>query len=309
MEPDKLAHAIATSGRVVSLGSLRKSSLSLSCPACALLKPKTYLFEILSVSMVGVNAMLSRGVRSRVPYLVMFLLLLLGITLMGLFVSVTSSTPTTRSVHPTESTTTTQSTPMIQPEPTTIWIGATQSTSATQQAPETISGANFTVLPQEVVVNVSDTFFVSVFAENLTDMYGWQVRLCFDPAIVECINVSVPAQQVFSDSYPVSQALIDYNSTEFTKRPLQSVHNSEGYVLTGDCLLGQNQTTFYGSGFLCQVAFKALSSGSSSLTLSTSNIQSGQTCCSNSSGQTFCLDSEQEVTTLSVSNGVVTVLP
>jgi len=131
-------------------------------------------------------------------------------------------------------------------------------------------------------------------------MYGWQVILFFDPTIVECLNVSVPGQQVFSDRYPVSQALIDFNSTEFTKRPLQSIQNGEGSVLAGDCLLGQNQTTFYGSGFLCQATFKALSSGSSNLALSTADVQPSRT---------YYLDEGIDLIIPSLSNGSITVLP
>jgi hypothetical protein len=194
---------------------------------------------------------------------------------------------------------------MTQPTPQIISVPTTGSTVTTQPASGTATSdatneTTFMVLPQEVVVNVNDTFFVSVFAENVQNMYGWQIKLCFDPTIVECVNVSVPAQQVFSDKYPVSQALIDYNSTEFTKRPLQSIKNDEGYVLAGDCLLGQNQTMFNGSGFLCQVTFKAVSSGSSNLTLSTSNVQSPQT---------FYVDQRIDQTIPALSNSTVTVLP
>jgi hypothetical protein len=130
-------------------------------------------------------------------------------------------------------------------------------------------------------------------------MYAWQVTLSFNSTFVECLNVSVPNQQVFSDKYPVSQALIDFNSTEFTKRPLQVIQNDNGCVLAGDSLLGQNQTTFSGSGFLCQVTFMALSPGSSNLALST--------VFGNGPG-TFYLDEELNLTIPSLSNSTVTVL-
>jgi hypothetical protein len=254
---------------------------------------------------------LYRGALSRVAHLAVCIFLLLGITLIGLFVSATGSTPTTQptptitSVPVTVVTPATDSTPVTQSTQTTSPVSSTQSTSdmAMPDAVNETTNGTFMVLPQEVSVNVGDTFFVSVLAENVRDMYGWQVILFFDPTIVECLNVSLPSQQVFSDRYPVSQALIDFNNTEFTKRPLQSIRNTEGFVLTGDCLLGRNQTTFYGSGFLCQVTFKALSSGSSNLALSTLGVQPYST---------FYFDGTIGTTDTivpSFSNSSVTVLP
>ncbi|MGA2768448.1 MAG: cohesin domain-containing protein [Candidatus Bathyarchaeia archaeon] len=248
--------------------------------------------------------MLYRGAFSRVAYLTVCIFFLLGITLIGLFVSATGSTPTTQptptisSVPMTTVTPATESTPVTQSTRTTSPVSTTQSTPDIAM-PDATNETTFIVLPQEVDVNVGDTFFVSVFAENVRNMYGWQVILFFDPIIVECLNVSVPGQQVFSDRYPVSQALIDFNSTEFTKRPLQSVQNGKGFVLTGDCLLGRNQTTFYGSGFLCQVTFKALSSGSSNLALSTADVQPFRT---------YYLDEGLDLIIPSLSNSSITVL-
>lgn len=247
-----------------------------------------------------------REAGSRVAYLAICIFLSLGITLAGLSVLATGPRLATRSKITTDSILTTGSVPMAQSMPTTQSTPTTGPTSApAPDSPsisvlETILEPTFVMLPQEVVANSGDIFFVSVFAENVTNMYGWQIRLHFDPTIMECINVSIPAQNVFSEKYPVSQALVDYNDTEFTRRPLQSIENNEGYVVAGDCLLGQNQTTFYGSGLLCQVTFSAVSSGSSNLTLSTSDIQSGQT---------YFFDDTIELTTPSVSNSAVIVLP
>lgn len=166
-----------------------------------------------------------------------------------------------------------------------------------------VVGPIFMVLPEEVVVNANDMFVISIYAENLIDMYGWQIHLSFDSSIVECVNVSVPDNHVFSERYPVSQALIDWNSTEFTERPIQhisvdAINNGGGYVLACDCLLGSNQTTFSGSGFLCQIAFKAISVGSSALSLSLSGAFT-----------IYYLESNLECITPTVSNSEVVVLP
>lgn len=124
----------------------------------------------------------------------------------------------------------------------------------------------FTVLPQEVATKIGDVFIVEVGVANVAEMYSWQVCLSFDNTILECINVSLPHDYVFSYAYTVSDALMDYNSTEFKNPLLYMIKNDEGEVLIGSCLLGKNQTNFNGSGGLCQIKFKAISPGSSSLT-------------------------------------------
>jgi hypothetical protein len=134
------------------------------------------------------------------------------------------------------------------------------------EEPEPPSESVFFIVPPDIVVHVGDTFAVRVLAVNVTDMFGWQISLRFDPALVECLNVSVPDQHVFVAGYPVSRLLMDFNSTEFPERPLQVIDNANGSVLAGDSLLN-GVPTFNGSGVLCQVSFKALSSGVSSLEL------------------------------------------
>jgi hypothetical protein len=178
-------------------------------------------------------------------------------------------------------------------------VPSTGLTQETQTTSDISVKTTFLVFPQDMVINVSDTFSILIFAENVTDMYSWQIALHFNPKIVECINVSVPEHNVFSNEYPVSQALIDYNSTEFTKKPLQSIKNNEGSVLAGDCLLGSDQATFFGSGFLCQVTFKAISAGVSDLTLYISSTDGLST---------FYIHTGLKTTIPSVSNSKVTVL-
>jgi hypothetical protein len=257
---------------------------------CLVVILKTYLVGY--SNNLGVNVMCYRGARSGVAYLTICITicicLLLSIASIGLLVSANGSIPTKGSVPTTQSKPTTQSTPNITMPPVTM---------PTITIPNVTNETKFTVLPREVVVDVGDTFFVSVFAENVTNMDAWQITLCFNPKIVECINVSLPDQHVFSDRYTTSQALIDYNSTEFTKRPLQSIKYGEGYVLAGDCLW-VNQTTFYGSGFLCRVTFKAIAAGSSHLTL----------CSPEALFQTYYLDDNIESTTPSLFDSTVTVL-
>ena len=143
-------------------------------------------------------------------------------------------------------------------------------TAESKREPDSIVDpfTTFSVVPREVAAKVGDTFVVEVSAADVADMYAWQVHLFFDNAILECVDVSLPDDYVFSYAYTVGDALMDHNGTEF-ENPLQlKIRNDEGWVLVGDCLLGSDQPNFNGSGSLCQIEFKAISSGSSSLMLS-----------------------------------------
>jgi hypothetical protein len=124
----------------------------------------------------------------------------------------------------------------------------------------------FYLLPHDVIVKVGDTFVVTVVVVNAENMFGWQVFLRFDPAILQVVGVSFPSNHVFSSSVTVSGALANYDSTQFQQGPLQDF-NTTVRLLAGDCLLGANQPTFNGSGVLCQIEFKAISSGASVLVL------------------------------------------
>lgn len=125
----------------------------------------------------------------------------------------------------------------------------------------------FDLVPQDVHVNIGDTFVVTAAVENATDMYGWQVYVVFDPMVLQCTGVFLPSNRVFSSSVTVSSALTAYDDMEFQVGPLRHIQNGEGWVLAGDCLLGASQPTFYGSGVLCQIEFKAISPGSTTLAL------------------------------------------
>ena len=124
----------------------------------------------------------------------------------------------------------------------------------------------FLMFPEEVSVKVNDTFAIQVGVENATDMYGWQVCLSFDPEMLNCVDVYLPFDHVFSFGITVGGALVDYSATEFTN-PLYKISNSEGRMLAGNCLLGANQSTFTGSGTLCQIEFRVISNGVSPIKL------------------------------------------
>jgi hypothetical protein len=156
----------------------------------------------------------------------------------------------------------TMSTPNL-PVTTSTWTPKTVTSLGIEQNPN----ITFDLRPQNISVAVGDTFEVMVAVENVTDMYAWQAYLCFNHTVVECTGVSLPSEFGFSNKVTVSDVMKDYNATEFPHVPLQSVRNDLGWVLAGDCLFGSNQTAFNGSCVLCQIGFKAVSPGSTTLEL------------------------------------------
>lgn len=142
---------------------------------------------------------------------------------------------------------TTTSTPNL-PATTSTQTPSTVTSEAIDKNPD----LTFDLLPQNLSVTVGDTLAVTIAIKNVTDMYAWQVNICFDSTVLQCTRVSLPSNNVFCNSVNV---------------PLQSIRNDEGWVLAGGCLLGANQTSFNGSGILCQLEFKAVSPGSTVLKL------------------------------------------
>jgi len=126
----------------------------------------------------------------------------------------------------------------------------------------------FNILPSGVNVKVGDTFQIVISVTNATNMFGWQIYVTYDPTQLECLKASFPDDYLLSSCVTVCGALTMYNGTEWPSgEPLQRINNGIGWVLAGDCQLGANQPTISGSGNLCQLEFKALEPGTSSLAL------------------------------------------
>jgi len=125
--------------------------------------------------------------------------------------------------------------------------------TATAKATQTNMWQALTIIylaPSEISVAVGDVFTVNVTVTNVTDLYAWQIKLFFDPTILNCTNAWYPDGHVFAGKEIVSlEPVID---------------NIEGFVLYGCCLLGEEEN-FNGNGTLCQIQFRGISRGNSSL--------------------------------------------
>lgn len=98
----------------------------------------------------------------------------------------------------------------------------------------------------------SNNFTVTINVTDLADLYTWQIKLWFDPLIVECTDAYYPPGHVFfgMQMIPVTP----------------EIDNTQGYVVFGASLLTPTGIDV-DLGVLCAMDFHVLDIGSSNLTL------------------------------------------
>ncbi|MEM3566344.1 MAG: dockerin type I domain-containing protein [Candidatus Bathyarchaeia archaeon] len=150
--------------------------------------------------------------------------------------------------------------------------------------PKITQSTNTTTLstnPTQLQLNTLTTFNVNITVYNVTDLSAWQIKITFNPNIIQCINVSLPQQHIFSDHSTTGLSYI--------------IENQKGYILAFNGLW--EPTGVNGSGVLCQLTFQATNIGISSLTF-TGTMQMGGT---------YLVDSEDNMIPIEVINGLVTI--
>ena len=110
------------------------------------------------------------------------------------------------------------------------------------------SSATVAVVPQTLSVEAGVPFTINVTVSNVTGMFGWQIKVFFNAAILNCTAATYPSDHVFAGKQfvPVS-AMIEAN-----------------YVLFGATLYYE-QDVFTGNGRLCQITFIGKAVGNSTL--------------------------------------------
>ena len=88
------------------------------------------------------------------------------------------------------------------------------------------------------------TFTVNVTVVDVTDLQNWQIKLTWDPALLQYVSISLPPDHVFAGS---GKAMIT---------PPPEV--GPGYVVWGCTYINEPYWTFNGTGTLCQVKLKIL---------------------------------------------------
>lgn len=124
----------------------------------------------------------------------------------------------------------------------------------------------------------TDSFTVNITLKNVEDMYGWQVKIYFDPAILNCTGAVYPTGHVFDGKQFVPVA----------------AWITEDYVLFGATLYFE-EDVFTGNGTLCHITFIGKAVGTSDLEFNDQN--------------TYMLNFTLERIDRTLENGNVTVIP
>jgi len=110
------------------------------------------------------------------------------------------------------------------------------------------TGTTITVNPKKIYVPSKQPLIINVTVCNVTNLNAWQLRLAFNPFIVNCTGITVPGDNIFGGSFLLF---------------LPKINNTQGYVLAFCALEGTYGVN--GSGILCQIEFSCLMPGISSL--------------------------------------------
>jgi hypothetical protein len=115
--------------------------------------------------------------------------------------------------------------------------------------------AQLKALPPTGTVTVPNQFAVDINVTGVTDLFSWQIKLYYDPALLRFINCTLPPGHVF-DGKPVSIG-----------GPTNQSDAGGTYILYFVALQG-DVARFSGDGILCKVYFEAQAAGTSALNLS-----------------------------------------
>lgn len=107
-------------------------------------------------------------------------------------------------------------------------------------------------------------FTVEVIIENVENMALWQIYIEFNPEILECLNASIPSENIFKNKVVIA--------------PDPQIDNTAGTVLYGASVFPMVGVS--GSGTLCEIKFKSKAEGISPLHIVTYDEEGEKTFCS-----------------------------
>ena len=142
------------------------------------------------------------------------------------------------------------------------------------------------ILPKSIVnisITAGSTFTINCSVVDVSNLFTWQVKVYFNPAVLNCTDVYYPSDHIFAGKMflPVTPV----------------IDNDEGFFLFGCSLMGA-ETPFSGSGTLCQANFKVKAVGESYLNYSEPYGE-----------DTFLLDSNLDIIFVEVTNGYFSNAP
>jgi len=142
---------------------------------------------------------------------------------------------------------------------------------------------DLTITPFQTQLNTITTFNVNVTIFNVTDLCSWQIKITFNPSIINCINITIPEQNIFTGHDTTGVSYI--------------IDNQQGSLIAFNGIWEQFGVN--GSGVLCQLTFKAITAGISSLAFAEIMQIKG----------TYLTDSKDNLIPLETLDGTVIIAP
>ncbi|UCE95450.1 MAG: hypothetical protein JSV51_06905, partial [Candidatus Bathyarchaeota archaeon] len=126
---------------------------------------------------------------------------------------------------------------MVANQPT-IYVLAANGTEVKVINPSSGDG-NFTFYTD--TTSIGDTFFANISVFNVTGLNGWQANITWNPAYLECLDMTLPSDHVFAGQshFPVAQ----------------DINNIQGYALWAVALGIGATPVNVSEGRLCQLEF------------------------------------------------------
>lgn len=145
----------------------------------------------------------------------------------------------------------------------------------------TSEGTEFSVYQSQITVHKHETFSVDVTITNVTDMYGWEFKLYWNNALLNCTGAQIHVLGIWSENM--------FTAGEGIENGYNATHGRYWKALTAL----NPATSFNGSTTIVTLTFRALATGTSPLTLQDTKIS----------------DSEANAISHTTADGSVTVAP
>jgi hypothetical protein len=135
---------------------------------------------------------------------------------------------------------------------------------------------NVTLVPENVVVTVNQTFKVEIWVNNVTDMAGWQIDLLWNKEIIKCVEAQVNTPPEWGgvgfDLFNKTEADVNlsavYTAWLFGSGIESDYSDTSGRYFKAECFGpygGDYHNTFNGTIRVVTLTFQALQAGSSLL--------------------------------------------
>lgn len=140
------------------------------------------------------------------------------------------------------------------------------------------------MIPSTVtILSINGTVTVNITVTEVEDLYMWQIKVFFNKTLLSCESASYPTDHVFAGKPLIPMTPV--------------IENTAGWVGHG-CSLSGDEPGFNGNGTLCQITFKGLAEGVSSVAFSQPYGE-----------DTFLYDSLAPIEDVDMNDGSITIIP